>query len=323
MHVQAHTLDRISFVSNIFTPENYRKLCFQEFRKLPPQENENTQARMERFARTLILNIAGYGDSFRDNAAPSAQIIQSFQSLLAEERILEVLGCTMDELVTKSPEFIAEAKAKPEIQALAGLPGHSQQFDQLLQGNAIGRRFFQCESGRYGMTAIETPPPREEGATPVPNFDSALGDPLAQSMISSFQSFLQQRDPNAANALASALRGGLPGQQLPGVRTGDLVVAIIGGFQPYILRPALEQRTYEGPSSAPGAPSGSKDFFKYGDPHSAEKEDAAQLNDSTKYNFVGDCYLHGVMDGEPFKESGWFGRQHYRKDIKTVDITIV
>lgn len=323
LHLQAHALDRIESVSKIFTEANYRQLCLQEWQKLLLRENESAQDRLDKFARTLILNIAGYGDTFGTSSTPSAEVLRSFNSLLAEERILQVLGCTMDELVTKSPEFIAEAKAKPEIQAVAGLPGHSQHFDALLRSNTLGRRLFSCQSGRLGMTAIETAPPGEEGAPPVPNFDSVLGDPLAQSMLSSFQSFLAQRDPNMANAVAQSINGTLPGQRLPGVRTGDLVVAVIGGYQPYILHPALEQRMYAGPSAAPGAPSGSKDFFKYGNPNSAKEEEAAQLNDSTKYSFVGDCYLHGVMDGECFKETRWFGRQNFRQNIETVDVTIV
>lgn len=280
---------------------------------------------MERLARTLVLNIAGTGETFRTNAAPSAEIVHSFTSLIAEERILQVLGCSMDELATKPPDFIAQAQAKPEIQALAGLPGHSQAFEQVCRTNTFGRRLFRCKSGRIGMTAVETPPPEEDGAAPVPNFDEVMGDPLAEVMMSSFRSFLAQRDPNAANAIAQGLNGTLPGQRLPGVRSGDLVVAIVGGYQPYVLRPALQQPVYQGPSAAPDAPSGSQDFIRHGNLNAVREEEAALLTDSTKYSFVGDCYLHGEMDGEYFKQKGWFGRLRgaFRQDIEMVDITIV
>ncbi|KAK4501891.1 hypothetical protein PRZ48_007700 [Zasmidium cellare] len=294
LHLQAHPLDRITSVSNIFTEDNCRRLCNEEFRKLPPCTNSDVfVARMEKFARTLVLNVGGHGDSLRTTRALSEDAIRSFQSLLAEERILQVLGVTTEQLMAFPPERLAQAQAHPEIQKLAGFPGQSGQFDQLLRANTIGRRFFICESGRFGMTAIETPPEGTAGssnATPMPNFDSVLGDPLGQGMMSAFQSFLAKKDPRAANALNQAINGQMPGQQVPGVRIGDLVVAVIGGYQPYVLRPALQ----------------------------GEGADGVQLNEDTKYVFVGDCYLHGVMDGECFKE---FGR--FRTGITTVDVTVV
>ncbi|KAF2171066.1 hypothetical protein M409DRAFT_51292 [Zasmidium cellare ATCC 36951] len=292
LHLQAHPLDRISSVSQIFTETNYRRLCLEEFQKLAPSREAATPEQcMDKYARTLILNIAGFGDTMRTSSAPSEDVIRSFQSLLAEERILQVLGCTMEQLMSMSPERIAEARAKPEIQNLAGIPGQSQDFDSLLQTNTLGRRFFTCESGRYGMTTIETPPEGSQApnATPVPNFDSVLGDPLGQGMMSAFQSFLAQKDPRAAAALNQAIAGTMPGQRVPGVRIGDLVVAVIGGFQPYVLR---AKKREEG---------GERD-----------------LNEQTKYVFVGDCYLHGVMDGECFKEGG-----QVRRDVRTVDVTVV
>lgn len=323
LHLQAHALDRIESVSQIFTEENCRQLCLQEWQLLLPRPNESSEERMDRFFRTLILNIAGLGETFRTTAPPSAELRLSFQSLLAEERILQVAGCTMEELVAKPPEFVAEIKAKPEIRALRDAPGYGQRFDEVLRRNTIGRRFFQCESGRYGMTAIETPPPREDGAAPIPNFDQAMGEPLMQGMMAGFQSFLAQRDPQAANILAQGMSGTLPGQQAPGVRIGDVVVAVIGGYQPYILRPVREHRPYEGPSAGPSHSHGSKDFFKYGNLDAVREEQEKQLNDSTKYNFVGDCYLHGAMDGECFKERAEDGTMRFRRNIKTVDVTIV
>ena len=118
-----------------------------------------------------------------------------------------------------------------------------------------------------------------------------MADPMARSMMESFQQYLQARDPRAAQLTSRMMRGELPGGEerqeeearaRGGVREGDLVVACVGGFFPYVLRP----RGGEGA----GTPA----------------EDAAAPQDSSTYEFVGDCYLHGAMDGEDFRTASGF-----------------
>lgn len=83
---------------------------------------------------------------------------------------------------------------------------------------------------------------------------------------------------------------------------GDVVVALVGGFFPYILRSRLQV-----------ADSDDNDDID-------AREGSSQLvvSDSA-YKFVGDCCLHGSMNGEDFKAG-----THYRTDVsKIVDISIV
>ncbi|KAI1099449.1 hypothetical protein F4804DRAFT_321827 [Jackrogersella minutella] len=89
---------------------------------------------------------------------------------------------------------------------------------------------------------------REEGESGQrrPDLGRLMNDPLARSMMEGFQQFLEQRDPNAAHLTTKAMRGELPGldeneRTDGGVQEGDLVVACVGGFFPYILRPRREQ----------------------------------------------------------------------------------
>ena len=135
-----------------------------------------------------------------------------------------------------------------------------------------------------------------EGEPAVPDFDAILENDLGSMMLSMFQDSLRQRDPQAAEVLARGLNGALPGQAAPGVRVGDLVVALVGGFQPYVLRPAI----------------------KFDPAKTAEQS----LDSVSEYTYVGECYLHGVMAGEPFKTQGWFTTA-WTKSVKLVDITIV
>ncbi|KAK5134945.1 hypothetical protein LTR08_005896 [Meristemomyces frigidus] len=297
LHVQAHALDRVVSVSPIFTDANCRRLCLTEWQALPSQPGEDLEARVQKMFRTLLLNQAGFGDTLRDIAQPKKEMWVSFQSVLAEERVMELLGCTEEQMMAQ-PELAQRARELPEAAILGPQTGRSQEFEALLRQNAIGRRFFRTESGKTGMTAVESLPDGAgpaEGEPQVPNFDAAMAEPMGSNMLSGFQKFLQQRDPRAAGILAQALSGSLPGQAAPGVRAGDLVVALVGGFQPYVLRPATE----------------------YDVTQTVEQS----LQSDSKYSYVGDCYLHGVMDGEPFKTKGWFSTS-WTTDVKLVDITI-
>ena len=138
-----------------------------------------------------------------------------------------------------------------------------------------------------GAESSQPPPP------PSSRMGHLMADPMARSMMESFQQYLQARDPQAAQLTSRMMRGELPGgeeQQRQrqqeearargGVREGDLVVAAVGGFFPYVLRP-------RGGGGGEGA-------------------DTASGQDSSTYEFVGDCYLHGAMDGEDFRTASGF-----------------
>ncbi|KAI1487800.1 hypothetical protein F5X96DRAFT_648246 [Biscogniauxia mediterranea] len=326
LHVQAHALDRVAYVSPVFNVGNCGRLCVDEFLKLPaPTGGEPAEQRDERFWRTLILNIGGRGNTLRDNLQPGAVSGASFRSLVAQERVLKMLDCSPDQL--RTPEIQARIGSSPEVQALLPQCGKSQPYEALLGEHAIGRRFFRTEGGRFGMTAVEDiacvdPTLRDEveeikASSPssssssqqgpsdkprAPDFGSLLADPMARMMMGSFQDYLRQKDPKAARAYEKALRGELPGQQETpdrirgGVSEGDVVVALVGGFFPYMLRP-----------------------------HWSDVGSGTQLAraDST-YEFVGDCYLHGSMEGEDFQVAGAGEEVFYRTDVsKLVDISIV
>lgn len=306
LHVQAHALDRIVAVSPIFTDENCRRLCLTQWQALRTLPGESTDAKVQRFFRTLVLNqtafgeLAGTGAAMASavNVAPHRDLWISWQSVMAEERILELVGCTQEELTTR-PELLQRAREFPETALLGPQTGRSAEFEALLRRNAIGRRLFVTASGRTGMTAVEALPegaPTEGEAPPVPDFDGVVGDPMGNALLSGFQDFLRQQNPQAASVLSQALNGSLPGQAAPGVRVGDLVVALVGGFQPYVLRPV-------------GA-------------YDAEQTAEQSLDSVSRYTYVGDCYLHGVMDGEPFKTQGWFGVTGWKGDVKVVDVVI-
>lgn len=284
LHLQAHVLDRIEGVSSMFTNENCRRLSLDFFQRVKPFPGETVEAKSQRVFRTILLNQAGVGAEIQETAVPPYDMWISYQSMIAEERILELLNCTMQDLMAR-PELIQRA-TDPQVAMMAPFLGQSQAFEVLLRKNAIGRCYFTTKGGRTGMTAVQTLPPGHGSNGPVPDFGEAMADPLGRSMLAMFQAHLRERQPEAASAVARALAGDLPGQAPQGARSGDLIAALVGGFQPYILRPENE----------------------FADP---------EANDS-RYEFVGDCYLHGVMDAEPFKDSS--GK--YLREVKLVDITI-
>lgn len=284
MHLQAHVLDRIEGVSSLFTAGNCRRLSLEFFQRVKPFPGETVEAKSQRVFRTILLDQAGVGEEIQENAKPPYDMWISFQSVIAEERILELLNCTMEDLMAR-PEILQRA-TDPQIAMMAPLAGRSQPFETLLRTNAIGRCYFTTNGGRIGMTALQTLPPGHGENGPVPDFGESMSTPLGRSMLEMFQASLRERQPEAADAVARALAGNLPGQAPQGVRSGDLVVALVGGFQPYILRP--------------------------------QDEFAQPEADGSRYEFVGDCYLHGVMDAEPFKDSSG----SFMRDVKLVDITI-
>lgn len=316
--VQAHPLDRVEYVSRVFDAGNCSNLCYEEYQKLPDPVNETLEQRDERFWRTLLMNIGNFGDTLAVSAPPSEAVGASFQSIVAQETVLKLLGCTPNQLST--PEIQARMQAMPEVLALLPICGYGEPFLELFRKQSLGRRFFRTSEGRFGMTAVEdvlavdpTLEAEERNAQgqgdegDVQNLSRMLADPMARMMLGGFQEFLEKKDPALAKSWAQAQRGEHSFQQVDqlskrgGVTKGDIIVTLIGGFFPYILRPLLK-------AAEDGADAGPSQII---------------ASDST-YEFVGDCYLHGSMDGEDFKITSEDGTIFYINDSsKIVDISIL
>jgi hypothetical protein len=286
LHVQAHAFDQIVYVSPAFTLENYRGLLLKVWQEAIIVPGEPKEKALEKYWRCVVMDSsAEIGESLRDKKKPDAGMWVNFQSVLCEEMVLQDLGCTMEEL-KNSPELQARARDTPSIAELGPSTGQSAPIEELIIRNSLGRRMFRTASGKVGMTAVEAADDYPERQ--IPNLDGAMSDMLGRSMLSAFQAHLAQRNPEMARALEQASQGRLLGQRAPGVRSGDLVVALVGGFQPYVLRP----------ESATG-----------------------DLQADAKYAFVGDCHLQGAMEGECLVDpndlyGGW-------KQVPLVDVLIV
>ncbi|KAI6082211.1 hypothetical protein F4821DRAFT_247704 [Hypoxylon rubiginosum] len=325
LHLQARPLDRIVHVSPIFNAGNCRRLCYTQFSSLPTAPTSETASR---FWRTLILNSGGdrpASSSLHDAPAAPAELEQAFASLLAEETILQQLGCaTVAEL--RTPENAARMQASPELMAYVPRCGRAAPYEALLTKNAAGRRFFRTAGGRFGMTAIEDVgaadsnllgEEKADGEEDKVGLGRLMGDPMTRGMMESFQQYLAERDPQIAHAAAQAIRGEFPGQVAEGqersdggVQEGDLVVACVGGFFPYVLRPQSRAQSREGETGDEG--------------ESTQPVEGSSGDDGSTYEFVGECYLHGAMDGEDFQATGLLGRKYFNVDVsKLVDITII
>ncbi|KAI1087346.1 hypothetical protein F5B19DRAFT_78519 [Rostrohypoxylon terebratum] len=369
--LQARPLDRIVYVSPIFNGGNAQRLCYTEFQKLHaamtsastsdspnPFSNEPPATTIQRFWRTLILNSGGSmsnSDTMKDIVAPPDSLRTAFESVLAEEGVMAALDCSKHELQT--PENIARMQESPEIMALLPRCGKSGPYEQLLVKNAAGRRFFRTLGGRFGMTAIEdvrsVDPDLDrdkEGKAKVEgeverrrmaDLGRMMNDPMAKMMVEQFQAYVNQRDPNVARFHAKAIRGALPemtedgmGRLDDGVREGDLVVACVGGFFPYVLRPKQTRKEEEEEAKTEETEAkletdtetkegaNKQDEEKNGKSKEQPTEDTPE--DSATYEYVGECYLHGAMQGEDFQKTRIFGGKYWEVDMsKLVDIKIV
>ncbi|RYO75166.1 hypothetical protein DL764_010560 [Monosporascus ibericus] len=154
-------------------------------------------------------------------------------------------------------------------------------------------------------------PPR-----PPRNIGHLMADPMARAMMESFRQYLQGRDQTAARVAAQMMRGETPGQEQDarsgGVAKGDLVVACVGGFFPYVLRPRG------------AAGNGDSDGDRHDAASTAAQARPPAAGSNSTYEFVGECYLHGAMAGEDFKATSTAGANFWVIDAsKFVDITIV
>ncbi|KAI0848800.1 hypothetical protein F5Y00DRAFT_237641 [Daldinia vernicosa] len=325
VHLQVRPLDRIVHVSPVvFNGGNFRRLCFTEFKNLPPETSNNNETlaqRNERFWRAILLNGSDKaGEDIRRRLPPPASLGAHFDSLIAEETILDALDCTMVDLQTS--ENAARIRNSPELTALVPRCGNAKPFEDALLGNTCGRRFFRTAGGRFGMTAIEDvvaadnnlvgkEPKNREGDVRA-NFGQLMSDPLQNLLMQGFQEYVNERSPESAPMLARAIRGDMPGQNPDrrtdnGTREGDIIVAAIGGFFPYVLRPKSRESEEEAGEEASGS-----------------KPAARADEEPSTYEYVGDCYLHGAMDGEDFDAPGNFDTRHIAIDLsKIVNITIV
>lgn len=320
LHLQAYPLDKVVYLSPLFHGGNARRLALKEWRKVENLESdEQIGTRKERFWRSLISDHGGFGETMASFGKAPKEMGISFNSMLAEEEIYEKLDATRETI--QRPEVLARIdRNDPRMRQLFGQAGKGDLFEEAMKTSTWGHKFFRTEDGRFGLTTVEDyavvnstyrsqepePKPEPQAATEAgqadgPNIGALMGDPIAQSMMASFQQFLLDRDPNAAAIHAKMMRGELEHQQetkTGGVEIGDIIVACVGGFHPYILRPVKSET--EG-----------------------EEATSSTTSDAT-YEFIGDCYLHGVMEGEPFQQKNWWLQTVYVTDMsKLVDIVIV
>ena len=315
LHLQTVAIDDITYVSPIFHAANFKRLLLKEWKRL----NENTAvspAIEEQFWRSVLSNHYGFGEHLNTPGEPPARIGDSFRSVIAEEEIFETLGIANVEELTK-PANIARVRNDERLQALCRAAGKGAEFEALMMKQCFGRRFFATQQGLFGMTSVEnykmlddeflqrdpkdnpSTTAGDSGQAPVPtDMGEVMSNPLARGMLQAFQQHLQTKDPAQAELVAKMMRGELPHQQEQakkeeqehkGVQVGDVIVAAVGGFQPYVLRPPKE---------------------------------GTEAYDSAEFEYVGNCYLHGVMNGELFIMEDDEGKQYWRQDIELVDIQI-
>ena len=246
------------------------------------------------FWRTLLLNYSGLGN-FQVHAKPSPGIQYSFTSLISEENILRTLKCTAEE-VSSNPDIQERIRNDPKLSASWEMSGLSGPFETLLKNSSMGRRLFQTEGGRLGMTAVEED--RSFAASGqsqmIDDLSNMMSDPLARQMLKETGQTINSHSPKMNEVMSDVMRKveGAPAQ----VQKNDLVVAMVGGFQPYIIREI--------------------------DSGSAPNSETARLSSTARYEYVGDCYTHGVMDGECFVDKDSNGQDTWKTDVELVDIAI-
>ncbi|KAK7978103.1 hypothetical protein PG988_005593 [Apiospora saccharicola] len=206
---------------------------------------------------------------------------------------------------TKSPAAAAAAAEGGSLVVVAAIlarimPTRNRRAAEAEPGPHDGRPHGESHAGRLSAVSDDKGPecrqPRiSDGArrpSPMPGRDRAEDGGEGQ----------------AATTAAAAAAAGVK----QGVQPGDLVTALVGGFFPYVLRPVVvnqEQEQQPTEDAAGGASSGSNPLT---------------MADDATYEFVGDCYLYGAMDGEDFAFTSPTGGKFFTVDTtKIVDIRIV
>jgi hypothetical protein len=97
------------------------------------------------------------------------------------------------------------------------------------------------------------------------------------------QAHVVDRVKSVSQAMEHFFNGTLTGQRPRGMMNGDLIMALVGGFEPFVLRPARVREHFDGEVSR------------------------SCIHDGEEYCIVGTCYLEGAMNGEILKERNWLG----------------
>ncbi|KAK8107255.1 uncharacterized protein PG998_009268 [Apiospora kogelbergensis] len=177
------------------------------------------------------------------------------------------------------------------------------------------------DSNPSATTTDDTQPGDGGGPLPRPNMGRLMADPMARAMMESFQQYLTIRDPTAANLVSGMIRGDIPG--MPREEDGGPQQAAPepggrakGSGRATSSSPSAESSSSGEPAAAAAASSS---------PPSSNANSTPLAVDDATYEFVGDCYLYGAMDGEDFlAQSTITGKKFFRVDrSKLIDIRIV
>lgn len=94
-------------------------------------------------------------------------VVHSFQSCLAEERLMQLLNCNRQQFMADTT-LHEQVRADRTMSLLVSQCGNAEAFDKLFLKNALGRRSFTTEQGRMGMTAYEQLPEVDQTARDQP-----------------------------------------------------------------------------------------------------------------------------------------------------------
>jgi len=225
--------------------------------------------------------------------------------------MLELIGCTEEEL-RANPSLVDNVRSNAEAAALAPFLGRSGLIDSILERYTVGRSFFFSVGGRIGVTGTEKLTKMEGESQP--DFDKSnnqryspvLGPMASSEMYQSMQIFAARNEGERDRMVEQFIGGTLPGQRPRGMINGDLIVALVGGFEPFVLRPTkLREHGVHGFDEDGGKVS--QDWIRAGE----------------EYRIVGTRYLDGAMNGEMLKKKNWLGRDVWRKHAELQSIVIV
>ncbi|KAI3339751.1 hypothetical protein F4824DRAFT_507990 [Ustulina deusta] len=204
--VRAHFLDQIAGVSPILDADNVGRLCSEEFHKIYTRYGEPMRTvEWKRFSKTLVLGFVGHEDIDCIDYPSPENVYASFLSYIREWRHREL------------PEALPVRRTR--LESKLGRRVSSELFEQLLQRNTFGRRLFETTCRNIGMTAVEDV--RARTVTGGGDRTKPTGD--------------QQSVPDNQDQGTS---------RVAGVSKDDWVVALLGGYTHYIIRPK-QRNSYE------------------------------------------------------------------------------